>query len=77
MSTSEKPQKLSIGFHGGQVLSARVKPAELTKLRETLTSERLARGGWHELVGEDGTALLDLTKIDYVLFDNDEHRIGF
>jgi hypothetical protein len=73
MSTSEKPQKLSIGFHGGQVLSARVKPAELSKLRETLGKS----GGWHELVGEDGTALLDLTKIDYVLFDNDEHKVGF
>ena len=73
MSTSEKPQKLSIGFLGGQVLAARVKPAELTKLREVLGKS----GGWHELAGEDGTALLDLTKIDYVLFDNDEHRIGF
>src|SRR5205807_2220488 len=32
----EKPQKISIGFEGGQVLGARVQPAELTRLREAL-----------------------------------------
>ena len=32
----EKPQKISIGFIGGQVLAARVAPHELTKLRNAL-----------------------------------------
>ena len=31
MSTSEKPQKVSIGFHGGQTLPIRVQPAELAR----------------------------------------------
>jgi hypothetical protein len=72
MSTSERPQKISIGFHGGQVLAARVKPDELSKLRCALGSS-----GWHELTAEDGTVALDLTRVDYVLVDHDEHRVGF
>ena len=32
----DKPQRISIGFIGGQVLAARVPPAELTKLRTAL-----------------------------------------
>jgi hypothetical protein len=72
MSTSEKPQKISIGFHGGQVLTARVAPAELSRLRGALGS-----GGWHELTAEDGTVALDLARVDYVLVDHDEHRVGF
>lgn len=73
MSTIEKPQKISIGFHGGQVLAARVKPAELIKLREVLGHS----GGWHSLDAEDGTIVLDLTRIDYLLIDHEEHRVGF
>ena len=72
MSTAEKPQKVSIGFNGGQVLSARVMPAELSKLRSALGSS-----GWHELTAEDGTVALDLARVDYVLVDHEEHRVGF
>jgi hypothetical protein len=68
----EKPQKISVGFLGGQVLSARVAPAELAKLRNALGSQ-----GWHDLVAEDGTVALDLSKIVYVLVDHEEHRVGF
>jgi hypothetical protein len=71
--SSDKPQKISIGFNGGQVLAARVQADELAKLREAL-----GRGdGWHDLAGEDGTIVLDLRRVDYVLIDSDEHRIGF
>ena len=72
MSTPEKPQKISIGFHGGQVLAARVNPAELSRLRSALGA-----GGWHELTAEDGTIALDLGRVDYVLVDDEEHRVGF
>jgi hypothetical protein len=78
MSTG-KPQKVSIGFHGGHVLAARVAPAELAKLRGAL--EALHRveqtRGWHELAAEDGTVVLDLGRVDYVQVDHDEHRVGF
>ena len=73
MSTgSERPQKISVGFLGGQVLSARVAPAELAKLRDAL-----GREGWYELTAEDGTVALDLSKVVYVLVDHEEHRVGF
>ena len=71
MST-DKPQKISIGFHGGQVLAARVPHDELAQLRAALGS-----GGWHELTAEDGTIALDLGRVDYVLVDHDEHHVGF
>jgi hypothetical protein len=69
---NDKPQRISIGFHGGQVLSARVAPAELTKLRKALGSD-----GWYDLTADDGTVALDLSKVAYVLVDHEEHRVGF
>jgi hypothetical protein len=70
--TSDKPQKISIGFIGGQVLSARVAPDELSRLRDALGTE-----GWHDLTGDTGTVALDLERIVYVLVDHEEHRVGF
>ena len=72
MPSNDKPQKVSIGFDGGQVLSARVGPDELSKLRHALGTD-----GWHELTAEDGTVALDLKSIVYVLVDHEEHRVGF
>ena len=69
---SEKPQKISIGFGGGQILSARVAPAELTKLRNALGGD-----GWHDMIAEDGTVAVALSSIVYVLVDHEEHRVGF
>jgi hypothetical protein len=73
MSSDAKPQKISIGFHGGQTLVARVPPAELAKLRESLGKS----GGWHELNAVDGIVVFDLTRVDYLLIDIEEHRVGF
>jgi hypothetical protein len=68
----EKPQKVSVGFIGSQVLSGRITPTELAKLREALGS-----GGWRDVRFEDGTVALDLSKVVYVLVEDDEHRVGF
>jgi len=70
--SDEKPQKISIGFEGGQTLGARVQPAELLKLREKLGDE-----GWWDLTAEDGTVALDLRRVVYVLVDHEDHRVGF
>ncbi len=74
MSTnaSDKPQKISIGFAGGQSVTARVRPSELAKLRAALGS-----GGWYELAAEDSTLTVGLDRIDYVLVDQDAQRVGF
>ena len=69
----EKPQKISIGFEGGQVLSARVKPDELNKLRKALGQS----DDWLDLTAEDGTVALHLKRVVYVLVDHEEHRVGF
>ena len=74
MAIDEKPQKVSIGFDGGQILSARVAPAELTKLRNALGT---GTNGWHDVNAEDGTVALSLGSIVYVLVDHEEHRVGF
>lgn len=68
----EKPQKVSIGFVGSQVLSARVPQGELARLRDALGSS-----GWYEMNAEDGTVALDLGKVAYVLVDHEGHRVGF
>ena len=68
----EKPQRISIGFDGGQALSARVDADELARLRQALGTV-----GWHELKGEDGTVALDLGKVVFVQVADDEHRVGF
>ena len=69
---SEKPQKVSIGFIGSQVLSGRIDPAELAKLRDALGSD-----GWRDVRFADGTAAVDLTKVVYILVEDEEHRVGF
>jgi hypothetical protein len=68
----EKPQKVSIGFIGSQVLGGRIAPAELSKLRDALSSD-----GWRDVRFEDGTVALDLSKVVYVLVEDEEHRVGF
>jgi hypothetical protein len=68
----EKPQKVSVGFIGSQVLSGRIVPAELSKLRDSLGTE-----GWRDIRFEDGTVALDLSKVVYVLVEDEEHRVGF
>jgi hypothetical protein len=71
--TDTKPQRISIGFAGGQVLSARVDPGQLAELRKALGSN----DGWHDLAAEDGTVALHLKQIVYVLVDEEGHRVGF
>lgn len=71
--SDDKPIKITIGFHGGHALAARVTPAALDGLRAVLGKA----GGWHELATADSTLTLDLTRIDYLLVDQDEHRVGF
>ena len=69
----DKPQKISIGFEGGQVLGARVKPEALGSLRQALGQS----DGWYDLAAEDGTVALHLKRVVYVLVDHEEHRVGF
>ena len=73
MANGEKPQRISIGFLGGQTLAARVAPPELARLRNALGEH----DGWHDLTAEDGTVAIDLAKVVYVMVDHEGHRVGF
>lgn len=72
MTDAGKPQKISVGFSGGQSLAIRARPAEITRLRGALGGE-----GWFEMETEDGAVALDLAEVVYVLADTEAHRVGF
>jgi hypothetical protein len=69
---ADRPQRITIGFQGGQVLGARVAPDELKRLRRALDA-----GGWHDLEAEEGVVALNLAEVVYVNVDSDEHTVGF
>jgi hypothetical protein len=72
MAERERPQRITIGFTGGQTLAARVAPVHLTNLRNALGSD-----GWLDITAEDGTVAIDLNKVVYVIVDHEGHRVGF
>ncbi len=72
MPEGDRPQRITIGFAGGQTLAARVAPEQLTRLRNSLGTE-----GWHDVTAEDGTVAVDLGKVAYVIVEHEEHRVGF
>ena len=71
--SSQRHQKVSIGFAGGQVLAVRVAPEALKRLIEALGGDRR----WVELALEDGSVQIDLPQVAYVRVDSDEPRVGF
>jgi hypothetical protein len=66
------PRRVSVGFHGGQVLALRIGDEQLKALHKALGSS-----GWHELETEDGPVRLDLAKVVYVRVEGDDSRVGF
>ena len=74
MAAGSKPERISIGFHGGQVLGVRVVAKELTALERALEK---GGGGWHELPVEDGSVRVHLGAVVYVRTESDEPRVGF
>jgi hypothetical protein len=71
----EKSTRVDIGFQGGQVLPARVKPSAYEGLHAALTDERSAR--WYELETVDSKVVVDLAQVVYVRIDTEEQRVGF
>jgi hypothetical protein len=65
-------RRVSIGFHGGQVLALRVADEDLKDLNKALGGS-----GWHEIESEDGPVRVALAQVVYVSADSDEPRVGF
>jgi hypothetical protein len=65
-------RRISVGFHGGQVLALRVSDDQLKGLYKALGST-----GWHELETEDGPVRLDLAQVVYIRAEDEDSRVGF
>jgi hypothetical protein len=65
-------RRVTLGFHGGQVLALRISDKQLEGLNKAL-----ADGGWHQLDSEDGPVRIYLGQVVYVSADSDEPRVGF
>jgi hypothetical protein len=65
-------RRISVGFHGGQVLALRVPDGALESLYGALGSS-----GWHVIESEDGPVRVDLEQVVYVSAESDELRVGF
>jgi hypothetical protein len=65
-------QQVEIGFEGGQVVSVRLGPDELTDLRK-----EVEKGGWYDLKTEEGILALYLGKVCFLRIDSGDHRVGF
>ncbi len=65
-------RRVSLGFHGGQVLALRISDEELRALNKALGGS-----GWHDIDSEDGPVRVDLGKVVYVSADSEEPHVGF
>jgi hypothetical protein len=70
---ADRLQRISIGFQA-QSLPARTTADAIAALRSALAT---GEGGWHELDSEDGTIVLDLSKVVYLRLEAGEQRVGF
>jgi hypothetical protein len=69
----DKPERVEIGFSGGQVMSARLTAAQLKDLRVAV--ERA--DGWHDVETDDGSVTLDLGQVVFVRTTRPLSGIGF
>jgi hypothetical protein len=65
-------RRISVGFHGGQVLALRVPEDALRGFYKALGG-----AGWHELETEDGPVRVDLGQVVYVSAESAEAHVGF
>jgi hypothetical protein len=65
-------RRISVGFHGGQVLALRIDESQWKAL-----SQALGGAGWHDVESEDGPVRVNLGEIAYVSADSNEPHVGF
>ena len=72
---AETPRRIDIGFQGGQALSVRVTQEAHDGLRKALSDSGSDR--WFELKTQDSDVHIDLSQVQYVRLDTEDHRVGF
>jgi hypothetical protein len=65
-------RRISVGFHGGQVLSMRVDEKQWKAL-----SEALGGSGWLDVESDEGPVRVNLGQVSYVSADSSEPHVGF
>jgi hypothetical protein len=68
-----KPERVEIGFGGGQVIALRVEPKPLADLRKAAEKG----GAWHSVATEDGEVAVNLAELVFIRVASPEHRVGF
>jgi hypothetical protein len=72
MAANGGSRRISVGFHGGQVLALRLAESELKKLYAALGD-----GGWHEIESDEGAVRVHLGQVVYVSADSTDAHVGF
>lgn len=70
---SSKPERVEIGFDGGQVVATRLELKQIEDFRKAVEKHE----GWHDLRTEDGELAVDLSQVVFMRVAAPEHRIGF
>jgi hypothetical protein len=65
-------RRVTVGFHGGQVLALRLTDKQLADLEKGLGEER-----WYAVDTEEGPVRLNLSEVVYVSADSKEPHVGF
>lgn len=65
--------KVEIGFDGGQVIPSRLNKKQVKALREAIGSGDSP----HEIETEEGTLLIDLSKVIFVRISAEAKTVGF
>lgn len=68
-----KPERVEIGFSGGQVIAIKLAAAALKQLTKGLEGD----GGWIELETDDGSIALDCSEAVFVRIAGTSQSIGF
>jgi hypothetical protein len=73
MARDDEPQRVEVGFAGGQAITLRLQQKTYENLRKDLQRG----GGWTEVESADGVVSLNLDSIVFMKLDTGEHRVGF
>lgn len=70
---ADKPERVEIGFSGGQVIAVRLTPANIKKLRTSLEG----KDGWGDVDTADGAVAVDFSQVIFIRSAAGENAIGF
>jgi hypothetical protein len=73
MPAAATPERVTIGFSGGQVVELKIAATKLKEFRKALDKAE----GWTDLETDEGTVSLDLRQVVFVRIAGPGKGIGF